>query len=297
MRHDTWRLAPDYARGVVQLPRIYHFFFFVIFQSDFFFHFSAMDPASIAFGIAGIVPLIAKIIVSAKEYANSVTGARKMIAALIAELEALQSNMGNLRDLLASEHVGTAAGLKFDHTSVLMSCSAACEASLRALAKKLGDESDRRLGRYLLWPLSEKEHQRTLAELRSFTTWVQFALSVDGCRLLSQTSDNVVRLLGKQLEQFQAVQVVGEQTARIGEAVRVLGDGQEVRRRREVLDWVYGGKMHAGRHGELQQARAKGSGGWLLGSEEFVAWRDGVEGAGRVLWCSGVQGSGKTILA
>lgn len=258
-----------------------------------------MDPLSISLGIAGIVPLIAKVISVAHQYVHAVRGARKMIEALIAELEALQSNIGNLRDLLATEHLSS-AGIKFDHTSVLMSCSAACEASLRALAKKLGDESGRKLGRYLLWPLSEKEHHKTIADLRNFTSWIRFALSVDGCRLLARTSDNVVAVLGAQLEQFRAVQLVGEKTSLLFDAVqsqgKVLEDGVRLRRRREVLDWISTAK-HAARHDVLQRSRAKNSGGWLLRSEEYTAWRDGLAASSRVLWCSGIQGSGKTVLA
>ena len=255
-----------------------------------------MDPLSLSLGIAGIVPLIAKLIHSARQYVTTVSKARAMIAALVAELEALQSIVDNLNSLLKSDSLSS-AGTEFDQTSVLMSCFTACEANLIKLYEKLSDESNSRIGRYL-WPFNEKEHQKTLAEIRSFAIWIQFALSVDGCRLLSHTSDNVVTVLSQQLEQFEAVQRVEDMTTELCTAMqnhnKAHQDHTESQHRKEVLDWI-STATPVTRHSIIQRSRAKNTGNWLLSSQDYTAWKDGT--ASSVLWCSGIQGSGKTVLA
>lgn len=62
-----------------------------------------MDPLSLSFGVAGILPLIVKAISSAKSYMDSVRTRRVSITTLITELEALQSNIANLEAFLKSE--------------------------------------------------------------------------------------------------------------------------------------------------------------------------------------------------
>ena len=82
---------------------------------------------------------------------------------------------------------------------------------MKSLRKKLGQVSDSRTSRYL-GPLNEKEHQKTVQELRVFAQWMQFALSVDGCSLLSRTSDDVLEILEQQLESFRALQALEDTT-------------------------------------------------------------------------------------
>ncbi|KAJ3478881.1 hypothetical protein NLG97_g8460 [Lecanicillium saksenae] len=256
-----------------------------------------MDPLSISFGIAGVLPLIAKVITTAHQYATSVAGAQKMISALILELEVLQAAIAKLEHLLTSADLAD-ADLKFDQTSVLLSCCAAIETKLQELLRKLlRDAATGKMGR-LLWPLTEKEHQKTLGELRSFSAWIQFALSVDGCRLLAQTSGDVAAVLAQQLKQFDALRRLDTRTEELVGAVQrqaqVLEDGAKLEARKRVLDWISTAKYNA-RHALLQRSRTKNTGSWLLDSKAFMEWRDGTAGS-RVLWCNGIQGSGKTTL-
>src|SRR4051812_14969825 len=100
-----------------------------------------MDPISVAFGIAGLLPLITKAIKCAKEYQNAVASARVSIAALISELEALQFNVVNLHEFLKADGLGS-DNIRFQQTSVLLVCSASCETKLQSLCKKLGREEN-----------------------------------------------------------------------------------------------------------------------------------------------------------
>lgn len=257
-----------------------------------------MDPASLALGFAGILPLIAKAICSAKAYIDAVGRAREAAAGLVTELEALQSNISNLHVFLKSPSLSK-GDLRFHQTSVLLSCSTACEARVRALCRKLSDQDNGRIG-LLLWPFSEKEHKKTLQELQSFTNWIQFALSIDGCRLLSRTADDVLELMGRQLEQFKLLQSVDENTSAtlniVQDQKKLLQDAEERERRRKILDWLStpGHYMYQ-KHQALQSSRARDTGNWILRHDLYLKWRDGLE-ASNVLWCHGIQGSGKSTL-
>ena len=205
-----------------------------------------IDPVSLALGIAGLVPLIAKAVQYAKEYGSAVRTAKDAIATLVAELEALQFSATNLHEFLKTDALAP-NDLWFHQTSVLLSCSTACEAKLQSLCRKLGQEDGRGRNR-LLWPLSEKEHQKTLQELRNFTNWMHFALSIDGCRLLGRTSDDVLKLLGQQLEHFNAIQSLEGTVAQIASTVQgqalSLEDSAAQEARRQILDWISTIKCH-----------------------------------------------------
>lgn len=256
-----------------------------------------MDPLSLSLGIAGILPLIATAIKTCKEYVDTVRSARESIATLVMELEALQFNVSNLHDLLKGD-VFDDSPVRFHETSVLLSCSAACEAKLRSLCKKLAQEANKKRSRFL-WPFTEKEYEKTVQEIRNFTNWMQFALSVDGCRLLSRTSDDVLKLMGQQLEQFRTIQTLEAGTLRILDLVeeqqRAIQVNTQRESRRNILNWISTAK-HYQKHQLIQASRAQNTGMWILQRHEFIQWRNDTSSS-NVLVAHGIQGSGKTNLA
>jgi hypothetical protein len=256
-----------------------------------------MDPLSLSIGLAGILPLITKAITTSKEYIDSVRSAKTSIATFVIELEALQFNVANLHDLLKGDSFNDTA-VRFHKSSVLLTCSAACEAKLRSLCERMDQEANRKRNRFL-WPFTEKEHEKTIQELRDFTNWMKFALSVDGCRLLSRTSDDVLKLMGQQLEQFRTIQTLEAKTLRILDIVKeqklVIQANIEQEARKSILDWISTLK-HYQKHQLVQASRAQNTGMWILQSDEFIQWRDDSSPS-NVLVCHGIQGSGKTNLA
>lgn len=178
-----------------------------------------------------------------------------------------------------------------------MSCRTACEAKLQSLCNRLGKEANGKRSRFL-WPFSEKEHQKAVQELRNFTTWIQFALSVDGCKLLSRASDDMLKIMSTQLDQFNLAKSTHETTSRIDNAVqdqkKVLQDSSDREARRIILDWV-SSVNYSQKHWELQSSRTKDTGTWVVQTDEYIRWRNG-QATSNVLFCHGIQGSGKTNL-
>jgi hypothetical protein len=120
-----------------------------------------MDPFSLIVGIAGLAGLAATTITSAKSYMFSVKHKANSIAMLVTELEALQANLASLDAFL---HRVSVKDLTFQPTSVLRSYTTACTTSLKALSKKLNHANERKISRFI-WPLSEKEHQKSMEDL------------------------------------------------------------------------------------------------------------------------------------
>ncbi len=121
---------------------------------------------------------------------------------LLRELEVLHYNLSQLDVFLRSK----GAIRFFDSTSVLVTSTSACRTKLTVLFEKLNRAGDSLVSR-MKWPLNSKEHRDTVQDLRAFAQWIQFALTIDGCALLSKTSAEVLETLGHQLETFQLIKV------------------------------------------------------------------------------------------
>lgn len=102
---------------------------------------------------------------------------------LLRELEVLHYNLSQLDVFLRSK----GAIRFFDSTSVLVTSTSACRTKLTVLFEKLNRAGDSLVSR-MKWPLNSKEHRDTVQDLRAFAQWIQFALTIDGCALLSKTS-------------------------------------------------------------------------------------------------------------
>ncbi|TDZ31039.1 hypothetical protein C8035_v001901 [Colletotrichum spinosum] len=135
-----------------------------------------MDPVSLSLAIAGLLPVLGKAIKQVQALYSNVNRAKESIKQLMDELNALQGNLSSLNDLLESDAV-KAEGIKFDKSSVLMSCSVACNVNLESLCKTLEKYAGSRTWR-TAWPVLEKECKDSLQTLRNFAFWIQLALSV-----------------------------------------------------------------------------------------------------------------------
>lgn len=253
-----------------------------------------MDPFSLAVGIAGLASLAATTVKLAKEYVSSVKHAKESATALIGELEALQSNLSSLDGFLRKLSPGD---LTFQHTSALRSCASTCETKLNTLCKKLGRVSEGKISRYL-WPLSKEEHKETVRELQAFGKWIQFALTVDGCALLSRTSAEVLEVFEQQVKSFRVLKKIEDDTSWLHNTVKdqtlMLQEDRDAKEKAQVLTWIskveYDQKHHA-----VRSPRVEGTGGWLLKEPTYTQWRDDFE-TSNILWCHGDPGSGKSVL-
>lgn len=254
-----------------------------------------MDPFSLTVGLTGLAGLAAQTVKLARRFIFSVKSARGSIEALVIELEALRANLEKLDLNLRSEKAGS---LEFPQTSVLRSTTSACETQLTNLHAKLQRAAKSRAGR-LIWPFDELEHRKLIQDLRSFSQWMHFGLSIDGCALLSRTSKDVTQILQRQLTDFDSIRSLECRTAALENAIKshtmALTSNQGLETRQKVFSWV-SDYPHDQKHDAIRSKRVDGTGTWLLERTEYMKWRDELIFP-NVLWCHGIQGSGKSTLA
>lgn len=255
-----------------------------------------MDPFLITVGIVGLLNVATQTLTLAKTYVDEVKHGKEAAVEFMNELDVLHSNISRLDRLLKSESEATR---HFENTSVLVSSTHACRNKLNVLYDKLHGHGRSRLSR-LKWPLNVEDHRETIGELRAFAQWTQFALTIDGCGLLSKTSIEVLEVLRKQLETFQLLEKVDDRTCSIEQSIKEqaqsLNDDRMAAERNKVLDWL-SARSHEQKHHNVRMPRVDGTGEWLLHDIRYERWRDEQKMSNNVLCCDGVPGSGKSVLA
>ncbi|KAE8448932.1 hypothetical protein EG329_008728 [Mollisiaceae sp. DMI_Dod_QoI] len=162
-----------------------------------------MDPFSLATGVVGVLGVTIQLSQIVITYIHSTKNATKAASDLSASLTILESTLKSLDIFLRSEN---AKNNSFEHTSVLCCASVSCKARLDVLYNKLSKHSANRMIRaieYLKWPFNEGENRTTVTDLQGFIQTFQFSMTIDGCALLSKTSDEVSSMLKTQLETFK----------------------------------------------------------------------------------------------
>lgn len=256
-----------------------------------------MDPFSLAVGVAGLLGLVGKIIELTSKYTKGVKHAAAAASELLDTLETLGSVLSRLDGLLKDD-----TKQAFPSTSALATSINACRNKLIVVHTKL-EETAKHPSKRLLWPLSSNNHQETLRDLRTCAQWIQFALTIDGSTLMAKTSDEVVQVLGNQLDMFHRVGSLETNVHTTHKVVvdthRKIVDLDAASRRGKILDWISNDKAEQ-KHHEIRLPRLTGTGAWLLQDSSFELWRDQTLDSCEspsVLWCYGIPGSGKSILA
>ena len=254
-----------------------------------------MDPVSLTIGILPLVAFAAQTINLARTFISSMTDAPESIQALVSELEILRSNLIALDQNLKSDKTNS---LVFPQTSVLRSSAAACETRISRLRDKLKKASESKLKGRLSWPFNEDEHRKLMQDLRAFAQWTHFGLTIDGCALLSRSSEDVIKILENQLQTFDSIRSLEDRTAAVEEALKnnssLLTNEHDLRVRQEIVSWI-SDYQHDQRHSDVRSKHVEGTGTWFLERTNYQNWRDELSFP-NTLWCHGVQGSGKSVL-
>jgi len=89
---------------------------------------------------------------------------------------------------------------------------------------------------------------------------MQFALSGDECRLLSRTREDVLEIMGQQLEHFKTIQSIELQTTKLNDLVQaqnnLLEHSSHEEKRAKVLDWI-STTIHDHKHSRIRGSRKK----------------------------------------
>lgn len=285
-----------------------------------------MDGVSVASGIAGLISLALQVSGTIAIYVNSIKERSKNIQELHDELLLLGEVLSGLRDFLASEQ---AKGRSFDNNSVLQKAITDCRDRIERIGNKLKPpDSSSRVSRAigkLRWPFDQKEVNQMTENLRRYSETFHFAVTIEGCNLLSKTSEDATKGLREmldvskkiselsaqmglsaeesskrafQIQQIMALIPVLAKTAvdvnELSHAARLAEVREQERRITDILDWLAPVSwLH--KHRDLQVKRSKGTGEWFLQHQVFKDWAED-ETAEHDLLCVGGPGAGKSIL-
>ncbi|KAI9717311.1 MAG: hypothetical protein M1812_004838 [Candelaria pacifica] len=285
-----------------------------------------IDPFTLTTGIVGIISLAIEVTKITAEYASGFQNAPTTITDLQQELTSLTEVLQQLTKFLKSEQL---KGSAFHDVSVLCATKDACEKKISELRTKLlkhntGGSLPKALRR-LKWPLDEKESRQAVEDLHRYSQTFQFGLNIDGCALLSKTSDEVSMTLMTQLEtlretrklafansslkdeldsasqlRIQMLQVVSSlpqhietATADIIEGVEQLKATSRRNEQREIYDWL-AKTDPASNFNAARQLHEASTGNWFIKGKDYPAWKATPNS---FLWLHGIPGSGKTVLS
>ncbi|KAL8691053.1 MAG: hypothetical protein Q9218_003637 [Villophora microphyllina] len=253
-----------------------------------------MDPVSFLASVVSLAALVAETIQITKSYVKQVKDAKKDAIQILNALEVLHHNLSRLDKLLKADTAGS-----FTDTSILVTSTHACRVKIGSLSAKLGGTVKGPFER-LRWPLNKQDHKATLQDIQNFADWIQFAVTIDGCALLSKTSGEVMKLLSDQLQMTELLdglindtQITHEVVLDIQEAIRDSGLAEE---REKALRSITETDPEQ-RHRDVKHSYVKNTGQWLLQDPRYMCWQEQACENPTGLWCHGSAGSGKSMLA
>ncbi|KAH8756434.1 hypothetical protein BGZ57DRAFT_957852 [Hyaloscypha finlandica] len=231
------------------------------------------DPVSITASIIAILQISGAVIQTSYHYLHSIKDGRNDTRRIIDELNNLNGVLLALDDLARSANVP--GDIRFSNLERLLNTRDGplqkCRTELQDLESKLSEPATglKRLGKALVWPLNEKEAQRSLDIIRAQKATCHFALNADNTALSVAIHDNV-RALG---EFFAAIKIEGED--------------------KRVIDW-YSAVDPCSNHLAACEKHEPTTGAWFLECAEFAAW---LKLPKSFLWLHGIPGCGKTVLS
>lgn len=272
-----------------------------------------------ASGVAGLITLGLQVSATLAIYINSIKERDNSIKELHDELILLGEVLGGLRDFLTSDEVKNHS---FDHDSVLRNAIRGCYQRIERIGDKIKLTDGGKMARVLeklKWPFEQREVNHMIENLRRFTQTFQFALTIQGCRLLSNTAETAAKSLqelhdmSKKMEAFstssvtvtnQLQQIITllpmlsetmDQVNELTQTARLAEMREQERRTSDILDWLAPvSALH--KHRDMQAKQAAGTGKWFLQMPQFLQWvQDGS--AQHDLLCIGGPGAGKSVLA
>ncbi|OQE41183.1 hypothetical protein PENCOP_c005G07897 [Penicillium coprophilum] len=286
-----------------------------------------MDPLSMTAGIAGLASLAIQVAPALHDYIATVKGAERDIGWYVDEVDSLIEVCKRLEDFLRVDVSSPEA--RFTVTdSVLGRTVSSCEACLDQLGKLLQGPAG--WTQKIKWPLRKKKVEEIIKRLARYTNMFQFALTVEGHAIFSNTPEVVEELLDLQVKASSklheitkgidallittdAYRSTAESTSSLLEGIRSLSatNGQIASIQKDVgdiktqlndsydmelLEWL-SPEHGRGRHAEVRSRRTPGTGKWFLEMPDFQNWLDKQSApAQRILWLVGDPGCGKSTL-
>jgi ankyrin repeat domain-containing protein 50 len=229
--------------------------------------FDIMAELAAAATIIQLVQFSGVILTSCYDYISKAKSASGDIEKVINDVSGLEGILKRLHSLISDGEDERHALLKSLErpNGPFRACSQSLE-ELQKRLKILTEASSAR--RKLLWPLEEKKILEILRQLGEQKQTFILALAGDHA-----FSDEANAKQGK-------------------EAIDKLNEMKIKDERNKILNWLRGADPSTN-YNTARKKHEKGTGDWLLQSEQFQTWKDANS---HIMWLYGIPGAGKTIL-
>lgn len=266
------------------------------------------DPVSILGTVVGVASIAIQVTDIINSYWKDVSNFQSQVEQILGDTQQLSEVLRKLQDFL--ERDSTKLSKSFTTISTLYSANVRCEIQLSSLMESLRKELEgskrRKLLKAIRWPFKVDETQKISMELRGYVQTFQFALSLDGCQLLLQSSDEVTARLEKlsistatSAQQsndiasvLQAISSLPQTAKAIRKGVKQLEDNARAQEGEKALNWL--ASDHASvKHETIRKNRLADTGQWFFSMSCYKQWQHGVA---PILWVQGRPGVGKSVL-
>ena len=236
-----------------------------------------MEVGAVA-SIITVIQVTARVVSVCYDYQSGIRHYPKDIVKITHELQSLRNVLERLADLAQSEDDLTSVALPtLDSLNDSGGPLEICEGELKQLEVKLRPARGRfkQVGQAIVWPLMEKDVQKTLGILARQRGLFQLALTADQTTMTlaikaatSRTEENL-----KALTQYFQVRTLDERNDRI-------------------LQWLAAPDPSSNQN-KACQTKQRETGRWFIESANYLNWKTQQSS---FLWLHGIPGCGKTVL-
>ena len=237
-----------------------------------------MELVGAVSSIITVIQITGIVISTCYDFQRGTRHYRKDIIAITNELQSLRNVLETIADITSSQDLcDSVALLRLDSLQHSGGPLEICKDELKRLETKLvpAQSRSRELGRALVWPLREKEAQRTLGALARQRGILQLALTAD-----QATTTLALRYLASKNEASLAALTERSKTTDVNQ------------RNDQILGWL-AAPDPSSNHSKACCTKHPETGRWLLESLEYTTWKNHPAS---FLWINGIPGCGKTVL-
>ena len=237
-----------------------------------------MEVVGAVASVITVIQVTARVVSVCYDYQSGIRHYPKDIVKITHELQGLRNVLERLADLVQSEDDSTLVALPaLDSLNGSGGPLEVCEGELKQLEVKLAPARGRlkQVGRAIMWPLTEKDVQKTLAILARQRGLFQLALTADQTTMTLaiktatfRTEENL-----KSLTQCYQIKALEE-------------------RKQQILQWLAAPDPSAN-HNKACQTKQRETGRWFIESANYINWKSHKSS---FLWLHGIPGCGKTVL-
>ena len=237
-----------------------------------------MEVVGAVASIITVIQVTARVVSICYDYQSGIRHCPKDIVKITHELQSLRNILERLADLAQSEDDSPTVALPtLDSLNNSGGPLEICEGELKELEVKLASARGRfkQVGRAIVWPLMEKDVQKTLSILARQRGLFQLALTAD------QTTMTL------------AIKTATYRNEEHLKALTQCFQGMALDQRNEqILQWL-AAPDPSSNHNKACQAKQRETGRWLIDSANYISWKTQQSS---FLWLHGIPGCGKTVL-